>query len=106
MTSATPGDAAHGVSTFASYYFLPNWATFARYDSVNTNTRTAPGKKDEYYTLGVTWSPTKIVDFSLAYKHEAVVKGSFSGSNGTIGSTTGAMRGVYNEVGIWGNIQF
>ena len=23
-----------------------------------------------------------------------------------IGSTTGAMRGVYNEVGIWGNIQF
>jgi len=106
VASATPGDAAHGVSTFASYYFLPTWAAFARYDSVDTNTRTAPGKKDEYYTLGVTWSPTKIVDFSLAYKHEAVVKGSFTGSNGAIGSTTGAMRGVYNEVGVWGNIQF
>ena len=106
VTSATPGDAAHGVSTFASYYFLPNWAAFARFDSVDTNTRTAPRKQDEYYTLGVTWSPTKIVDFSLAYKHEAVIGGSFSGSNGTIGSTTGAMRGVYNEVGIWGNIQF
>ena len=106
VTSATPGDAAHGISTFASYYFLPNWATFARYDSVDTNTRTTPGKKDEYYTLGVTWSPTKIVDFSVAYKHEAVVKGSFTGSNGAIGSSTGAMRGVYNEVGVWGNIQF
>lgn len=106
VASATPGDAAHGVSTFASYYFLPAWAAFARYDSVDTNTRTAPGKKDEYFTLGVTWSPTKIVDFSLAYKHEAVVKGSFTGSNGAIGTTTGAKRGVYNEVGIWGNIQF
>jgi hypothetical protein len=46
----------------------------------------------------VTWSPTKIVDISLAYKHEAVVKGSFTGSNGAIGSTTGAMRGVLTKL--------
>jgi len=106
VASAAPGDAAHGVSSFASYYFLPAWAAFARYESVDTNTRTAPGKQDEYYTLGVTWSPTKIVDLSLAYKHEAVVKGSFTGGNGAIGSTAGAMRGVYNEVGVWGDFQF
>jgi hypothetical protein len=106
VASAAPGDAAHGVSTFASYYYLPEWAVFGRYDSVDTNTKTAPGKNDEFYTLGVTWSPTKVVDFSLAYKHEAVVKGSFSGGNGTIGSVTGAMRGTYNEFGIWGDFQF
>jgi len=54
----------------------------------------------------VTWSPTKIVDVSLAYKHEAVYGGSFTGSNGTIGSTTGARQGSYNEVGIWGDLQW
>jgi len=106
VASPTVGDAAHGVSTFASYYFLPEWAVFGRYDSVDTNTRTAPAKNNEYYTLGVTWSPTKIVDVSLAYKHDAVRGGSFTNGNGTIGSTTGAMRGTYNEFGVWGDFQW
>jgi hypothetical protein len=105
---STPGigDSAHGISAFASYYFLPEWAAFGRYDSVDTNTNTAPGKNDEYYTFGVTWSPTKIVDFSLAWKHEAVNGGAFSGSNGTIGSNTGLKIGEYNEFGIWGDFQW
>jgi hypothetical protein len=106
VASNTPGDSAHGVSAFGSYYFLPQWGAFARYDTVDTNTHTAPGKNDEYYTVGLTWSPTKIVDFSLAYKHEAVVGGSFASSNGTIGSTTGAMRGTYNEIGLFGDFQW
>jgi len=106
VASSTPGDAAHGVSTFGSYYFLPEWAVFARYDSVATNTRTAPAKNNEYYTLGLTWSPVKIVDFSLAYKHDAVRGGSFTDANGTIGSATGAQRGTYNEFGVWGNLQW
>jgi len=106
VASNTAGDGAQGVSAFGSYYFLPQWAGFARFDSVDTNRKTTPGKKNEYYTLGVTWSPTKIVDVSLAYKHEAVYGGSFTGSNGTIGSTTGARQGSYNEVGIWGDLQW
>jgi len=106
VASPTVGDAAHGVSTFASYYFLPEWAVFARYDSVDTNTRTAPAKNNEYYTLGLTWSPIRIVDISLAYKHDAVRGGSFTDTNGTIGSGTGAMRGTYNEVGVWGDLQW
>jgi len=106
VASSTPGDAAHGVSSFGSYYFLPEWAVFARYDSVATNTRTAPAKNNEYYTLGLTWSPVKIVDFSLAYKHDAVRGGSFTDANGTIGSATGAQRGTYNEFGVWGNLQW
>jgi hypothetical protein len=105
---STPGigDSAHGISAFASYYFLPQWAAFGRYDSVDTNTKTVPGKNDEYYTFGVTWSPTKIVDFSLAWKHEAVNGGAFSSSNGTIGSNTGLRIGEYNEFGIWGDFQW
>jgi len=106
VASPTQGDAAHGVSTFGSYYFLPEWAAFARYDSVATNTRTAPGKNNEYYTLGLTWSPIRIVDVSLAYKHDAVRGGSFTDTNGTIGSATGAMRGTYNEFGVWGDLQW
>lgn len=100
------GDRANGVSTFASYYFLPEWAVFGRYDSVDTNTRTAPNKNDEYYTAGITWSPTKIVDFSLAWKHEGVGHGTFTSSNGTIGSATGAQTGSYNEIGLWGDFQW
>lgn len=100
------GDAAHGTSAFASYYFLPQWAGFARFDAVDTNTKTAPAKRNEYYTLGVTWSPTRIVDFSLAYKHDAMHGGSFTDANGVIGSASGAMLGAYNEVGIWGDFQW
>jgi len=106
VASPTIGDSAHGVSSFGSYYFLPEWAGFARYDSVATNTKTAPGKTNEYYTFGVTWSPIKIVDLSFAYKHDAVYGGSFTDANGTIGSTTGAKQGSYNEVGLWGDFQW
>jgi hypothetical protein len=106
VASPTVGDRAQGVSSFGSYYFLPEWAAFARYDTVDTNTKTSPGKNNEYYTLGVTWSPIKIVDVSLAYKHDAVRGGSFTDANGTIGSTTGAKRGTYNEVGVWGDFQW
>jgi hypothetical protein len=106
VASPSAGDSAHGVSSFGSYYFLPQWAVFTRYDSVDTNTKTAHGKNNEYYTLGVAWSPAKIVDVSLAYKHDAMAGGTFTDANGTIGSAAGAKRGAYNELGIWGDFQW
>ncbi|MBN9590317.1 MAG: hypothetical protein BGN85_00665 [Alphaproteobacteria bacterium 64-11] len=106
VASPTIGDSAHGVSGFASYYFLPEWAVFGRYDSVDTNTKTVPGKNNEYYTMGITWSPTKIVDFSLAWKHEGASGGLISTQNGNIGSNTGLKTGSYNEFGIWGDFQW
>jgi hypothetical protein len=105
VTSAT-ADGAHGVEGFASYYFTPEWGVFGRYDSVDPNTRTAPLKNDNYYTFGVSYSPLKIVDFSLAYKHDGVGHGSFLTSNGTIGSITGLMTGSYDEAGLWGDFQW
>lgn len=105
---STPGigDSAHGVSTFASYNFLPQWGVFGRYDTVDTNTKTVPGKNNEYYTFGVSYSPTKIVDFSLAWKHEAASGGAIGTSNGTIGSNTGMKTGAYNEFGVWSQLRW
>ncbi len=101
--TSTLSDGAHGMSGFASYNFMPEWTVFGRYDAVNPTTRTAPLKNDNYYTFGITYSPIKIVDFSLAYKHNSVGHGTLSTSNGTIG---GSNSGSYNEVGIWGDFQW
>jgi hypothetical protein len=109
VQSAGTGDSAHGLSAFGSYNFvdfLPQFSVFGRYEFVDPNAKTAPNKEDQYFTAGIQWSPTKIVDLSLAYKHEYVRGGAFSGSNGAIGSTTGAMNGQYSEVGIFGDFQW
>ena len=103
VASNTAGDAAHGISGWASYYFLPQWALFGRIDNVDPNTKTAPTRTNNYYTAGITWSPVKIIDLSLAFKHDAVSHGTLGTTNGTIG---GSVNGSYNEVGIWGDWQF
>jgi hypothetical protein len=103
VSSSGAGDAAHGVSGFASYSFAPQWGVFGRIDAVTPSTKAAPRKHEEYYTAGVSWSPTKIVDFALAYKHDDASNGTLSTGNGTIG---GSASGRYNEVGIFGNLQW
>ncbi|MCP5411142.1 MAG: hypothetical protein H6924_03275 [Alphaproteobacteria bacterium] len=100
------GDSAHGISGFASYSFTPEWSVFGRYDSVDTNTKSAPGRNNEYYNIGVQYSPTKIVDLALVYKHEAAVNGVTSTSNGSIGSNTGLKTGEYNEFGLFGQLRW
>jgi hypothetical protein len=103
LVNTTVGQGANGVSGFASYSFLPEWAVFGRYDSVNPTTKTSPLTNDNYYTVGITYSPIKIVDFSLAYKHDGVGHGTLSTSNGSIG---GSVNGSYNEIGLWGDFQW
>jgi hypothetical protein len=103
LVNTTLGQGAHGVSGFASYQFLPEWGVFGRYDSVDPSTKTAPLLNDNYYTVGISYSPTKIVDFSLAYKHDSVGHGTLGTSNGTIG---GSLSGSYSEIGIFGNFQW
>jgi hypothetical protein len=103
VASTGPGDSAHGVSGFASYAFTPEWGVFGRYDSVDPNTHTAPLLSEDYYTFGISWSPTKIVDFALAYKHDAASHGTISTGNGTIGGST---NGHYSEIGLFGNFQW
>lgn len=99
-------DQAVGVSPFASYQFAPKWGVFGRYDFVQPNKNTNPDLKDNYFNVGVAYSPTKIVDFALVYKRDRAGDGSLSTSNGTIGGLTRTTSGTYDEVGIFGQFRW
>ncbi|MES2341971.1 MAG: hypothetical protein V4597_09855 [Pseudomonadota bacterium] len=96
-------DSADGYSVFGSYAFNDKLGAFARYDWVKPNKDTAPAKKDNYFNVGLTYSPAKIVDLSLVYKRDQVERGLLATSNGTIG---GANKGTYDEVGLFGQFRF
>lgn len=94
---------ADGFSGFASYQFDPKWSVFGRYDYVEPNTKLAVKTKDNYFNVGIDFSPTKIVDFALTYKYEKTEHGTLGTSNGTIG---GSNDGTYNEVGIFSQFRW
>lgn len=108
VTSASTTDDARGVSVFGSYQINPQWGVFGRYDWVNPTTSTIAGVqtadiRDRYFNVGISYSPAKIVDFALVYKHEQTDNGTISTSNGTIG---GPIGGSYNEFGLWGQFRW
>ena len=98
-------DSAHGLSGFGSYYFLPEWAVFARYDEVKPSIKLTPTENDDYYNFGITWTPVKTVDLSLTYKHDGVSHGILVTQNGLNG-IGGSIAGSYNEIGVFGDWQF
>ena len=89
---------SEGWSTFGTFKFTPLFSIFGRYDWVKPKQDTASTFKDNYYDFGVTYSPAKIVDLSLVYKHDQVDNGLLSTQNGTIG---GVHQGTYNEIGLF-----
>lgn len=108
-------DKENGYSAFASYQFDPQWSVFGRYDWVSAKSSSAAlfgtlaankSMNDNYYNIGVTWSPAKIVDISLVYKHDAGNNGFISTSNGTIGGLGAGTDGKYDEFGIWGQFRW
>lgn len=101
--ATTTADKADGYSVFGSYAFNDQFSAFGRYDYVKPNKDTANNRKDGYYNFGVTYSPTKIVDFSLAYKHDKVENGTLNTSNGVIGGVT---SGTYDEIGLFGQVRY
>lgn len=96
-------DSSDGYSVFGSYSFTDKIGAFGRYDWVKPTKDTAPAKKDEYFNLGVSYSPAKIVDLSLVYKRDAVENGTLATSNGTIG---GSRKGTYDELGLFGQLRW
>jgi hypothetical protein len=105
----TPGsDKAEGYSPFASYQFTPEWAVFGRYDWMKPNKDTLSAKRNQYYNFGIEYTPTKIVNFALVYKHDAVDNGFINDSNGTIGGLANVVgsKGTYNEIGLWGQVRW
>ena len=100
-------DSAEGVSFFTSYKFNPLWSVFGRYDYVKPTKDTNSNLKDNYFNVGVTYSPAKIVDFSAVYKHDRIGSGTWGTANGTIGGLTStAGSGTYDEFGLFGRLRW
>lgn len=104
---------ATGYSGWASYQFDPQWSIFGKYEKVlpfdEFSTATAREEfENMYYNLGISWSPAKIVDFALVYKHDEGNNGFFTDGNGTIGGTAYAASndGTYDEIGIFGQFRW
>jgi hypothetical protein len=96
-------DKSDGYSLFGSFNFTPQIAVFGRYDWLKPKKDTNDKNKDNYFNVGISYEPTKIVDFALLYKRDKVDDGTLSTSNGTIG---GARDGTYDEVGLFGQYRF
>jgi hypothetical protein len=103
-------DAAEGYSGYGTFYVTPKFSVFGRYDRVTPSKYLAPLRKDDYFNLGLTYSPAKIVDLSLVYKREKLnnnggVTGGFATGNGTVGAA-GFDAGTYDEFGVFGQWRF
>ncbi len=96
-------DKSDGYSVWGSFNFTKEASVFARYDHAKPSKDLNPALKDDYFNVGVAYSPRKGIDLALAYKHEKVKNGFMKVSNGTIG---GVNEGKYDEIGIWGQVKF
>ncbi len=99
---------SEGWSAFGSFKFLPQFSVFGRYDWVKPKATTSTGFKDNYYNVGVAFSPVKIVDLGIVYKHDSVDNASgavqlLSTQNGSIG---GLHNGTYDEIGLFTQLRW
>ena len=107
-------DAAEGYSGFASISPVKQWSVFGKYESLKPSKDLHPGFKEDYFNVGLQWSPAKIVDLALVYKRDQATGGALSTSDltsGVIGCSTTATivcagRGTYNEFGLFGQFRF
>lgn len=114
LNATDTADHADGYSLFGSVGFMPKWSVFGRYDFVKPSKVGNNGLKDDYFNVGVQWSPAKIVDLALVYKREQAQNGAFStGSlqSGVIGCSISAAltctgKGTYDEIGLFGQFRF
>jgi len=104
INSKTLTDSSDGYSVFANVNFAKKWMVFGRYDWAKPRKDQFPSVKDNYYNFGVQYSPAKIVDLALTYKHDKVDDGTIATSNGNIGLT--GISGTYNEIGLFGQFRF
>jgi hypothetical protein len=103
QVTAAASDKSDGYSLVGSYKWDEKWSVFGRYDSVKPKKDLASSLKDNYFNLGVSYSPTKIVDLALVYKRDKIENGTFSTSNGAIG---GSNDGTYDELGLFGQLRW
>jgi len=92
-------DAGEGYSVFASVQPAPKWSVFGRYDWVKPSIDLNPTQKDHYFNAGIQFSPAKIVDLALVYKHDSA-DGMLQIGN------LGAGQVTRDEVGLYGQFRW
>ena len=102
-----------GYSAFGSFNATKQLAVFGKYEYVRPQKTTAPSFHDNYFNVGVSYSPIKQVDFALVYKRDKVDNGLFSTGNGVIGTTHASVGGLpivgtgtYDEIGLFTQVKF
>ena len=105
VTQANPAltNTSDGYSVFGSFNVTDKISVFGRYDWVKPQRDTAPSLDDNYFNVGVSYSPIKPIDLALVYKRDKVVDGFLASSNGTIGGLT---NGTYDEIGLFSQVKF
>ena len=79
---------------------------FGRYDYVKPQKTTAPTYDDNYFNVGVSYSPVKQLDFALVYKRDQVQNGLLNTGNGKIGTNNATGVGHYDEFGLFTQVKF
>ena len=103
--TSTTADKSQGYSVFGTVYFAPKFSLFGNYQYVQPSQTIKPSTKDNYYNIGVSYSPAKIVDFALVYKHDRVDNGTIATGNATLGAA-GNHNGQYDEVGVFSQLRW
>lgn len=105
VTQANPAktNVSDGYSVFGSFNFTPKIAAFGRYDYVKPQRTTAPTFNDNFFNVGLSYSPIKPLDFALVYKRDTVNNGLFTTADGVIG---GVHTGTYDEIGVYTQVKF
>lgn len=92
-------DKADGYSVFGDWTFMPQWALFARYDSVNYKYSGVNGVykqlKDTYYNAGVSYDVLKNLRLALAWKYDKLE-----------GPVASPFTYKTNEIGFWGILSY
>lgn len=98
-TVAAIRDKANGYSVFADWTFVPQWALFARYDSVDYKywgTADVQNKlKDTYYNAGISYDVLKNLRLALAWKYDKLA-----------GPVASPFTYKTNEIGFWGMLTY
>lgn len=114
IAKSDPADSSEGYSVFASASPVQHWSVFGKYERLTPSRNVLPTIKDDYYNLGIQWSPARIVDLALVYKHDQASNGALSLGDlqsGVIGCSTTAStacsgKGTYDEFGLFGQFRF
>lgn len=103
VKTTAAADKAEGYSIFASLSPVEKWSIFGRYDWLKPNKDTAPSRKANFFNAGIQYSPAKIVDLALTYKH---YKGHNGFSGGDFTDSTLYADGKQDEFGLYGQFRF